>query len=117
MKVASLLILWSLPLLQAGGHGQPLCPGCAAVAPHVEAHVTPLVIQGTRDVALADDPSGGSLSSSLEDEEDSLEDGAFANGVLLPRSLRNLGQGEFSSLAHGQHDLLRIPSFPHPLRC
>jgi hypothetical protein len=31
--------------------------------------------------------------------------------------LRNLGQGDFSSLAHGQHDLLRIPSCPHPLRC
>jgi len=117
MKVASLLILWSLPLLQAGGHDQPLCPGCAAGAPHAEAHVTPLAIQGTRDVALADDPSGGSLSSSLEDEEDSLEDGAFANGVLLPRSLWNLGRGDLSSLAHWRHDLLRIPSCPHPLRC
>jgi hypothetical protein len=117
MKMASLLILWSLPLLHAGGQGQFPCPGCTAGVSHAGAHVAWLVIQQTRDISFPDDPSGGGLSSSLEDEEESLEDGAFANGVLLPRSLRDPGRGDLSSLAHGQHDLLRIPSCPHPLRC
>jgi hypothetical protein len=117
MKMASLLILWSLSILHAGGHGQSLCHRCVIGAPHAEAHATSLVIQQTRDVSLADDRSNGSLGSSFEDEEDLLEDGSFANGVLLSRSLLDVGQGNFSSLAHGQHDLLRIPSCPHPLRC
>jgi hypothetical protein len=117
MKVTSLLIIWLLPLLQAGGHGQSLCRGGTGT-PHAEAHATSSVIHNARDVFFRHDPGSGSLRAALEDkEEDSLEDGSFDTGLLLSRSWPDLGRGDLSSLVHSRHDLHRIPYHAHPLRC
>jgi hypothetical protein len=114
MKVVSLLIFWSLPLLQTGGHGQALSHGDA---PHAESHVTSAVIQQARDVFFPGDTSRGSFGASLCNEEDSLDDVFFDTGLLFSSLWRNFGRDDLSSLARSQHDLLRSPSHPHPLRC
>jgi hypothetical protein len=117
MKIVPLLIFWSLPLLPAGGlDDSPAC-SCRDRL-HAEHHDSSAVIQSTRDVSFPDDP-GGSLGSSLwdEDEEDSVEDMFFDTGTLLSGALRYPGQDDLCSLIRSRHDLFRIPSHPHPLRC
>jgi hypothetical protein len=114
MKAVSLLIFWSLPLLQAGGHGQAASHGDAA---HAKSHVTSAVIQQAREVFFPVDASGGNLGASLCDEEESLDDVFFDTGLLSSSSWRNFGRDDLSSLARSRHDLLRCPSHPHPLRC
>jgi hypothetical protein len=114
MKVVSLLIFWSLPILQTGGHGQALPHGDT---PHAESHVTSAVIQPPRDLFFPGDTSRGSFGASLCDEEDSLEDFFFDTGLMFSRSWRNFGQDDLSTLACSPLDLLRSPSHPHPLRC
>jgi hypothetical protein len=118
MKIVPFLIFWSLPLLQTGGT-DPSSATCRTGASYAEPHVNSAVIQKTRGPYLPDDPGGGSLGSSLwdEDEEDSVEDMFFDTGILLSGSLRNLGRDDLSSLIRAGHDLFRLPSHPHPLRC
>jgi hypothetical protein len=116
MKVTSFLIVWLLPLLQAGGYGQSPCRGYASRT-HAEAHVASSMVLEARHVSFPDGPSSGSLGASFEDEEDSLEDGFLDGGLLLSRSWRDLARGGLASFAHLRHDLLRIPFHAHPLRC
>jgi hypothetical protein len=118
MKVVPLLIFWSLTFLQAGEHGQSLPSGCGDTR-LAEAHVNSAAIQKTTDASSPSDPSSGSLGGSLwdEDEEDSLDDVFFDDGLLLSRWLLIRGRDALSSFAHGQHDFLGTPSHPHPLRC
>lgn len=116
MKVATLLIVWSLSLPHAGGHAQS--PRCGStVLPHAEAQVDPCVMQQAGDRLFPDDPSGGRLGASLWDEEDCLEDSTVDGGILLPRSWRDLVWGIHSAPARSRHNLSRIASRPHPLRC
>ena len=117
MKVTALLIIWSLPLLHASGHGQSLCRAHAGTT-HADAHATSSVMYNARDIFFPDDPGSGSVGASLGDEEDdSFEDGCIGGGLLLSWSLPNLGRGNLTSLAPLRHDILCISSLAHPLRC
>jgi hypothetical protein len=114
MKAVSLLIFWSLPLLQTGGTGQSLTP---VAAPHADFRISSALIRQARDVFFPGHPSGRRFFAPLCEEEDSLDDFFLDTGFLLSSSWRNLGRDGLSSLAHSQHDLLRSPSLSHPLRC
>jgi hypothetical protein len=116
MKVVSLLILWSLPLLPTGDHA-PSLPWGRGDARHAADHVNSPFIQHARDNSCPGDPFGGSLSGSLEEEEDSLEDVFLDSELLLSRMSPNRGPDALSSFAYEHQDLRRTPSQPHPLRC
>lgn len=119
MKVASLLLIWSLPILQAGAHDHALHHDHdrADHAPRAGTRRAPRVMEGSRDASLPDAPRGGSPGLYVEDEEDPVEDGAFVDGFGLYRPWEDLGRGDISSLAQVQQDLPRIPPHPQPLRC
>jgi hypothetical protein len=111
MNVVSFLILWSLPFLHAGGHGQSLHPADA------HAHASPVFLQPAKELSSPGDPGMRSPGASLEDEEDSLEDDVLDAGLLSSPSWRDLGRVDRSALARSRHDLFRSPSRSHPLRC
>ena len=73
MKVVSLLICWSLPLLAIGGSGQapPLSAGATADA---DMQLTPAMIQRPIETDFPGDLGKVTLGSSCWDEEDSLDD-------------------------------------------
>ena len=95
MKVVSLLIFWSVPFLFTftGGYGHSLS-GRWSEPPHAMAHGSSAVIQNADDASFPDDSGGGSLGSSLWEEDDSLEDVFVNTGHLLTGSLRIRGRGE-----------------------
>ncbi len=112
MKIIPLLILWSLPRLSAGEHGQSL-PCVRKEARHAEVHVDPAVIQQAGNDSSPGDSSSRSLSGSLGDEEDSLEDVFLDADLSLTRSMRNRGRDALSSFLHGHHDCRRTLSLAH----
>ena len=109
MKVVSLLIFWFLPFTFTGGYGHSLSCGYSEPR-HAMAHGTSAVIQNADDASFPDDSGGGSLGSSLWEEDDSLEDVFCNTALLLAGSFRSRGRGELSSLVRADHDLLRMPS-------
>lgn len=114
MKIASLLILWLLPALPAGAHAHSPCGRCLAGVPHARGHHRVFVIERAEKVSPSDELGIGSL---FENEEDSLEDGIPADGLLLSRLWRSLGQGDYNPLCSWPRSLLRRPPLPTPLRC
>ena len=117
MKIASLLIAWSLSFLPSSGLIESLESGPPRGAGHDASLATRSSVNPSRDASLPDDPTDAGFGASLEDEEDSVEDLLFADGLWLSGSLRDIGRGDRSCLVHVLHDLLRIPPRPHPLRC
>jgi hypothetical protein len=120
MRVATLLIIWSIPLL-AGWHGPDRCradrPGLPHLGAAADVHVPQTVMRRTRDASFAEDPSSGRCVLPPEDEEDGLEDGSSLDGLLLGPSWRDLGRGALAGLAHVPGEFSRIAAHPHPLRC
>jgi len=112
MRILALLILWSLPCLQTGGHEASLPPGFTNLA-HSEKRVTAVVMRRASDESLPSDPITGILS----EDDDSLEDGSLDLGLWSGWQWQTPGRDNLSALAPLQHALLRIPSSPHPLRC
>lgn len=116
MKVATLLLIWWLPVLHAGGPGQTRCLDCVARGYHAGPHIFAMSMERGRD-GLPDNPAQQNPGLYVEDEEDPVEDGLVADGLWLSRLWWNPGQGELASQVHRPQDLLRIPPSPHPLRC
>lgn len=118
MKVVPLLIVWSVSLLHAGDDDLTLSLR-RSDPPRVQSQATSVVIQRTRDASFPDDSGNGILGSSVwdEDEEDSVEDMFLDTGLLTSGSSPSTGHHDLSSLVRASHDLYRIPSYPHPLRC
>lgn len=114
MNVVSFLILWSLPFLHAGGHGQSL-PRADAL--RADPHDSPFLVPPARELSVPADLDIGSPGASLEDEEEPLEDDFFDTGLLSSPSWRAFGQVGCSALARSRRDLFRSPSRTHPLRC
>jgi hypothetical protein len=116
MKLVPILILWLVSHFQTVGPGQTHSgvSGGGAVANVVS---TSLAIERGPTHSIPGDPSSGSLGASLEDEEDSLEDGHFCTSLAAFWRLPTAGTDSLSCLADSQLGLLRIPSRPHPLRC
>jgi hypothetical protein len=116
MKVVPFLIFWALPFLTTEGHDRSLSPRYT-VAAHAEADVTSIAIQDVRDVYFPGDPSGGSLGSSLWDEEDSLEDDVLHGLLSLSWSSPNSGSNDLGPCDRCRRELPPNPSQPRPLRC
>ena len=116
MKVTSLLIIWSLPLLQAGVHDHSLSCGRDDI-PHAEACVSSSAMPDAGHLFLHDDSSWVSPGVSLGDEEDSSEDDVLHGGLLLCGPWRLLEAADLSSSTHSRHELVRLPTPSHPLRC
>jgi hypothetical protein len=111
MNVVSFLILWSLPFLHAGGHGQSLHRADA------HAHASSVVSEPSKELSSPGDPGMRSPGASLEDEEDSLEDDVLDAALLSSPTWRDFGRSDRSALARSRHDRFRSPSRTHPLRC
>lgn len=116
MKVATLLLIWWLPVLQAGGPGHSRCLECVARGHHVGSHILTLSMERAQD-AFPDNSAPRSPGLYVEDEEDPVEDNFVADGLWLSRLWWDPGQGGYSPFVRGLQDLLRIPASPHPLRC
>lgn len=113
MKVATLLVLWTLPLLHLGGHDPSPCRGRPSGT-----HVHSLAIEPSQSACRPHNPSRRSFVSPLEEEEEEgLEDGPSDDGVLLSGSCPDPGQGRLSAFAQTRLQLPRISPCPHPLRC
>ncbi|HEX4069835.1 MAG TPA: hypothetical protein VHX68_01645 [Planctomycetaceae bacterium] len=112
MRIVALLILWSLPFLQTGGHETSVPPGVTNSA-RIEEKIAAGVMQGASDNALPDDPITGILA----EDDDSLEDGSVDLCLWAGWQWQSQGRDNLSSLAPLLHTLLRIPSSPPPLRC
>jgi len=110
MKLVTLLIFWSLPLLSTGRSDQ-LAPS------HDRSHLNPAVIQYGSDQSSPGVPRFPSSGASLFDEEDTLDDVLFDTGLLLASSWRILLSDPFASMARSQRIIPRDPSCPLPLRC
>jgi hypothetical protein len=114
MKVAALLIFWSLSLLPAAGSG--LSPPFSATA-DADFHVTLALIQQPIEADFPGDLGNVRLGSPCWDEEDSLDEHLIAD-ELLPGPLSWASVSDHRSwFAHAQCDLVRSPSHPLPLRC
>jgi hypothetical protein len=116
MKLVPILILWLVSLYQTVGPGQTHS-GVFGGGPVADAVSTSLVIQRGPTNSIPGDPGSGSLGASLEDEEDSLEDGLFCTSLAAFWRSPTAGTDNLSCRADSQLGLLRIPSRPHPLRC
>ena len=112
MRIVALLIFWSLPCLQSGGHEQSLLSGFTNAA-HAENLFTAEVIERAGNDSLPGDPIAGILA----EDDDSLEDGSLDLALSTGWQWQTVGRDNLSSLAPLQHELLRIPSRSHPLRC
>jgi hypothetical protein len=74
-------------------------------------------MQRAGDNSLPGDPLTGNLGRSLADDDDSLEDGSLDLSFSTAWRSQAVKRGNLTSLAALQHNLLRIPPCPHPLRC
>jgi hypothetical protein len=116
MRIVSLLFIWALPFLPAGGHGQSGCPEFVP-ASQADSHTSSVAMQRAGDESLPGDPITGNLGRSLADDDDSLEDGSLDLSFSTFWRSQAVKRGNLTSLAPLQHNLLRIPPCPHPLRC
>ncbi len=114
MPNVSLLILWLLPLLPTEGPGRSLDP---VAAPHPGGHGAPAAVRRTTDLPSPDDPGRPGLVASLDDEEDSSEDGSLDaplppcfGSVLFGREVR-------PPVAPSDHARPRSSCRAIPLRC
>ncbi len=112
MRIIALLIFWTLPLVQGGGHEPALRAGFSSAA-LAEGFLEANVINRASDQSLPADPITGFLA----EDDDSLEDGSLDLGLSVVWQSQTPGRDNLSALAPLQHALLRIPSHPHPLRC
>lgn len=115
MRIVSLLFVWSLSFLQPGGFERSICSELADAARHNGLATD--VVRNARNESCPVDASGSSLCQSLAEDDDSLEDGAFAFGVSPTWRLPAQVRGNLSALAPLQDVRLRIPPCPHPMRC
>ena len=116
MRIVSLLFIWALPFLPAGGHGQVLCQRFATSS-QTDTHATTLALQRAGDDSLPSDRTTGNLGRSVAEDDDSLEDGSLDLTFSAVWRSQAVKRGNLTSLAPLQHELLRVPSCPHPLRC
>jgi hypothetical protein len=115
MRIVSLLILWSFPVLPMGGYGRTLSVELPPAA-HV-GHVKSVFLRDAGDQSLPWDLGAGNLSQSLAEDDDSLEDESLEVELSTTWRLLAFGRGNLSALAPLCDGLLRTPPYPHPLRC
>ncbi len=116
MRLVPLIIFWTVSVLQPGGHDQSRF-GDGGISTRGDVRHSSIVIHGGTGDSLPGDPGAGSLGSSFEDEEDTFEDGFLSGCLPVGWRWPDTGPGNLSCVAHMRHNLLRIPSPPHPLRC
>lgn len=118
MKITSLLILWTLPLLHAGEYGPRLSGDHNSRTPHLSRHARSSRPRIGRPYFAPDTPNTGRLSAFLlDEEEDSVEDGSVDGGLPVCRSGLDLTPGNGASLLSATPGRIRNTSCPHPLRC
>ena len=109
MRLVPLLIFWTVSVLQPGGHDQSrFCDG--GESPRGDLGHSVIVVHGGTGDSIPGDPGAGSLGSSFEDEEDTLEDGFLGGCVSVGWRWPDTGPGNLSCALHMRHNLLRIPS-------
>jgi hypothetical protein len=115
MKLVPILIFWSLALLQVGGYDR--CPTWASRVNDTDGLMTSMVIHsGTHD-PVPGQPNSGNQGASLEDEDETLEDGFLSASLSGLWQWQDAGPDDLARVAHARQGLLRTPRSPHPLRC
>jgi hypothetical protein len=117
MSVVRLLILWTVPLLPAGGTDHASISSFVPFTGATALPSRPGVIQRLGEDTASGGPTRFGLGIPCWDEEDTLDDlltdGALLAGPLPWASRDEAGPG----LAHPHRGPLRDPSHLHPLRC
>jgi hypothetical protein len=116
MNLLPFIVVWSLSLAGAGDalSSSPYADGM--VAPTKAVDSAPAI--GRRgNHSIPGVPATGSLGSSFEEEDDSLEDGFVADGWIACEGSDYSSAGNRCLRASARLALLRLPSPLHPLRC
>lgn len=116
MRTAALLMIWSLPFLQVGGH-EPGSSERLANAACAGNLIVPDVMHNASKHSCPSDPLTGILGRSMAEEDDSLEDDFLQVGLPVAWQSQAPRRVNLSSLAPSQDALLRSPARPYPLRC